>query len=204
MEGGKKVTFHSFPKDEQNIAKWVVKIRRDVGPTFKITRYTKICSRHFRDNEFRVTYKGKKFIKDGVVPSVFPWTKGNERRPLNRGQLAEPVPEEVPDPSPSLNPMAMETEDTTDTSTDTRIAELEKQLDDEYKKNELLRKEKAEVHQLLLNKPKDERNRAFSLDMFKDSDSDICFYTGFPTYNTLTCCLYYLNPGENGENIHYV
>ena len=38
---------------------------------------------------------------------------------------------------------------------------------------------------------------------FKDSDSDINFYTGFPNYQILVTYYNFLNPGENGENIVY-
>lgn len=44
----------------------------------------------------------------------------------------------------------------------------------------------------------------FGIIWFKDSDSDINFYTGFPNYKTLLACYNLLNPGENGENIVYV
>lgn len=40
----------------------------------------------------------------------------------------------------------------------------------------------------------------FGIIRFKDSDSDINFYTGFPNYKTLLACYNLLNPGENGEN----
>ncbi|CAH3044816.1 unnamed protein product, partial [Pocillopora meandrina] len=44
----------------------------------------------------------------------------------------------------------------------------------------------------------------FGIIRFKDSDSDINLYTGFPNYKTLLACYNLLNPGENGENIVYV
>ena len=51
----------------------------------------------------------------------------------------------------------------------------------------------------LINLLKDQ----FGIAKFKDSDSDINFYTGFPNYQTLVTCYNFLNPGENGENIVY-
>lgn len=44
----------------------------------------------------------------------------------------------------------------------------------------------------------------FGIARFKDSDSDINFYTGFPNFQTLLACYNFLNPGENGSNIVYV
>ena len=41
----------------------------------------------------------------------------------------------------------------------------------------------------------------FGKTRFKDSDSDINFYTEFPNYKTLLACNNFLNLGENGENI---
>ena len=43
----------------------------------------------------------------------------------------------------------------------------------------------------------------FNLERFKNDDSSIAFYTGFPNYDTLKAIFNYLNPGENGENINY-
>ena len=44
----------------------------------------------------------------------------------------------------------------------------------------------------------------FGIARFKDSDSDINFYTGFSNFQTLLACYNFLNPGENGSNIVYV
>ena len=41
----------------------------------------------------------------------------------------------------------------------------------------------------------------FRIARFKDSDSDINFYTRFPNFQTLLACYNFLNPGENGSNI---
>ena len=42
----------------------------------------------------------------------------------------------------------------------------------------------------------------FALDNFT-SNEDVAFYSGFPTYNVFMVTYTYLNPGENGENIHF-
>ena len=41
----------------------------------------------------------------------------------------------------------------------------------------------------------------FGKTKFKESDSDINFYTKFPNYKTLLACNKFLSLGENGENI---
>ena len=85
VENGKKVTFHSLPKNNEALKKWLVNIRRDTGTNFCISKYTKVCSRHFRDEDFLITAKGRKFLKNGAVPTKFTWTKANKpRRVLQR------------------------------------------------------------------------------------------------------------------------
>ena len=43
---------------------WLVKIRRDASKDFKSTKRTKICSRYgFKDSDFRLTLKGRRYIK---------------------------------------------------------------------------------------------------------------------------------------------
>ena len=71
IDKAKKVTFHIIPKEPKLLNIWIVTIDRDIGPLFKITHHTKICSRHFQDSDFRITYCGSKFLKPDSIPSVF-------------------------------------------------------------------------------------------------------------------------------------
>ena len=73
------------------------------------------------------------------------------------------------------------------------IARLEEEI-------KALRRENKE----LLKTVDDLARNVFGIAQFKDSDSDINFYTGFPNYQTLVACYNFLSPGENGENIVYV
>ena len=77
---GERVSFHSFPKDKKQIDAWIVKIKRDVGHNFTITKYTRICSRHFTSSDFRITPAKKKYLKDGSTPTVFAWSKPKIKR----------------------------------------------------------------------------------------------------------------------------
>ncbi|CAH3018142.1 unnamed protein product [Porites evermanni] len=58
------LTFHQFPKDEFLRKQWVVKIRRDVGKSFRastlITNGTRVCSVYFKEADFKRTLTGKK------------------------------------------------------------------------------------------------------------------------------------------------
>ena len=55
-------------------------IRREEGRHFRVTKFTKICSRHFRTGDVRKTLGGKCDDKDGVVPSVFPWIRTSPQK----------------------------------------------------------------------------------------------------------------------------
>ena len=60
---------------------WIAKICRDVGPGFNITKRTKICSVHFKADDFFLgvydVQTARRRLKPTAVPSVFPWTANN-------------------------------------------------------------------------------------------------------------------------------
>ena len=76
-----------FPNPLQT---WLVKIRRDASKDFKLTKRTKICSLHFKDLDFRVTLKGRRYIKDDALPSIFPWSVSspNRKSPREKGKIS--------------------------------------------------------------------------------------------------------------------
>ena len=83
--GLEKLSFHSFPDQKTPLAKeWIAKIRRDVGPSFRITKRTKICSMHFNPDDFYHSefdiQTTRPRLKPTAVPSIFPWTIKNPRR----------------------------------------------------------------------------------------------------------------------------
>ena len=47
------------------------------------------------------------------------------------------------------------------------------------------------------------QKQLFTVDRFKDDDSSVRFYTGFPNWHTMSAVYNYLNPGVEGENITY-
>ena len=66
--------------------------------------------------------------------------------------------------------------------------------------------EVAELRQQILElKAKLEvlQKQLFTVDRFKDDDSSVRFYTGFPNWHTMSVVYNYLNPGVEGENITY-
>ena len=55
-ENGVKVSFFKFPTENPEKKKWLHAIRREEGKFFKVTKFTKICSRHFREGEIKVDH----------------------------------------------------------------------------------------------------------------------------------------------------
>ena len=57
----------------------------------QITANTRVCSRHFTEEDYKPTDKsGRRCLKNDVVPSVFNWTvKRKERRKILRTETAE-------------------------------------------------------------------------------------------------------------------
>ena len=99
------LTFHQFPSDQSLRKQWVVKIRRDVGKSFKvswwryrchfcahvfkltyylahfqITNSTRVCSVHFKEGDFKTTLTGKRLLEKHAVPSVFCWSSSPRKR----------------------------------------------------------------------------------------------------------------------------
>ena len=79
-DDGTKVSYFKFPTENQMKKKWLHAIRRDEGKHFKVTEYTNIYSRHFREGDIKKSLAGKNELRDGVVPSVFPWIRTSPRK----------------------------------------------------------------------------------------------------------------------------
>ena len=72
--------------------KWIHAIRRDEGVYFQIKPTTKVCSRHFRENDFIKTLAGRRDLRADAVPSVFAWIRTSPRKrkpPTVRENIAE-------------------------------------------------------------------------------------------------------------------
>ena len=67
---GNQVGFFGFPKDQSLRQEWLVKIWRDVGPQFKLTEATKVCSLYFRPGDVKKGIGDKKielYVKELVL-----------------------------------------------------------------------------------------------------------------------------------------
>ena len=91
--GLRPVSFHSFPDLKTDRAKdWITKIRRDPGTYFTINKNTKICSLHFKPEDYLYSElllpSAKPRLKLTAVPSVFPWTNRVSQRTTVTSKLA--------------------------------------------------------------------------------------------------------------------
>ena len=78
--GGSSLSFHRFPKDEHRRKAWVIAIRRDIGSNFSITSYTRVCSAHFKVDDFAMktlygTPTAVKHVAPTAVPTLFSWNQ---------------------------------------------------------------------------------------------------------------------------------
>ena len=125
-EDGTKISFFKFPHDIGLRKKWLHAIRRDEGKFFQITKYTKVCSRHFRESDLTTTLAGRRELrKNGIpfVPSKFAWIRTSPRKRKapavreNIGEASRSLFEETEtdeEPENSENHMdEMETEEST-------------------------------------------------------------------------------------------
>ncbi|KAH7963426.1 hypothetical protein HPB52_021150 [Rhipicephalus sanguineus] len=79
-------------KDTDWRKRWIIAIKRDEGPFFTVTKFTKVCSRHFTEANYLPNVAGnRRFLKQDAVPSIFafraprppPRKKPRNREPLN-------------------------------------------------------------------------------------------------------------------------
>ncbi|KAH9364378.1 hypothetical protein HPB48_016257 [Haemaphysalis longicornis] len=86
-ENGKKVTYHKFPAIKKVLNSWIIAIKRDPGTYFSIERTTKVCSRHFTENDFVPNVaSGRRYLRENAVPSIFPFLKKVVHRPPPKRQ----------------------------------------------------------------------------------------------------------------------
>lgn len=188
-------------------------IRRDEGEYYQIKPKTKVCSRHFRENDFIKTLASSKDLRADAVPSVFAWTRTSPRKrkpPTVHENIAETSQiileenetEEEPNYSAILvnegelstrwENMKMDAETQTtepnediETTLRKQIADLKCELEKANRRIEAL------------------QNQLFTVKRFQTNDTAISFYTGFPNWDASMAVFRYLNPGDKGENITY-
>ncbi|XP_067654388.1 THAP domain-containing protein 1-like [Haliotis asinina] len=186
------LSFHTFPKPEALRKRWKVAIRRDEGPFFTITRKSVVCSKHFRPEDYKYT-PVRRTLKQGSVPSIFPWTLENmksRKAPAIRHPLMPKNSNSSESPTSSLldcDPHEEE-EDSLSAQTQTdvslpdtqhllkRILELEKEKD-------LLKQ------QLTIER--------FGLERFAGNDDLIQYYTSFRSYKLFRQFFEFVKPSAS-------
>uniref|UniRef100_A0A1Q3F4E5 Putative phd finger domain protein n=1 Tax=Culex tarsalis TaxID=7177 RepID=A0A1Q3F4E5_CULTA len=66
------VSYHKIPANEEQKQRWWVACR--LPDNYVINKGSNLCSRHFRKADFQ-DFKGTKYLlKNGVIPTIFPWS----------------------------------------------------------------------------------------------------------------------------------
>ncbi|XP_069181919.1 THAP domain-containing protein 5-like [Procambarus clarkii] len=97
VKGG-SITFHSFPKDENQRKLWINALRRY---KFVPNTSTRICSKHFENDCFDEEKFGGRWLKKNAVPTIFSFPA----RLHNRSKLQRPQRERVLPTHTSASPV---------------------------------------------------------------------------------------------------
>ncbi|XP_042149597.1 peroxynitrite isomerase THAP4-like [Ixodes scapularis] len=92
---GWAVSLFAIPSDPALRKKWVVAIKRDEGKHFSITKYTKICSGHFREGDYIPNVASKRrYLRQEAVPSIFAFNVA--KRPPRKKPRVRQAPPSTP------------------------------------------------------------------------------------------------------------
>ena len=80
------LSFHRFPHDVEQRAKWLVNIRRD---NFTVTPRCYVCSRHFIKEDVIETPGGLHRLRKGALPVLFEWNGYEVRQRVSIWQRRE-------------------------------------------------------------------------------------------------------------------
>lgn len=225
-DDGNKISFYTFPTEKSLKNKWKHAIRREEGPSFKISASTKVCSRHFREDDIKKSLAGKQLLKPGAVPSLFTWTRTSPRKRKAPKERNTPITTESNTLSGTDDFEIVEERNEESnfeevsqvfvkvfveigTQTDLASSAVELVLTEVATKQEQIHILEHEILELQ-NKCKEfevkvenlER-QIFKLDKFMTNKDTAQFYTGFENWDAFMVVFRYLNPGEKGQNIRY-
>lgn len=106
------VTFHKIPLHPDIRPKWVSLCR--IPEDKKDTKIIYICSRHFLNADF-CSFKGRKYmLRQGVLPSVFPWNKLKKESKKSNLKSEEEIKKEPDTSKTKQECMEVKTESITD------------------------------------------------------------------------------------------
>ena len=188
---------------------------------FQIKKWTKVCSRHFREYDFIKTLSGRRDLRTNAVPSLFPWTRTSPRKrkaPTVREQIGETRRVLLSEIDTNEEPIETENASCSEEGETNEIEGITKQdvvMQTNETADEIGSKDDSDTemnHQLIDLKTKPEKanqrieflqKQMFTVDRFRGDDFSIKFYTGFPNWDTFNAVFKYLNPGNEGQNISY-
>ena len=163
----KELSFRKFPKEKLAREKWINVIKRK---DFIPTDHHRVCSNHF---------KGGKKCGLLHIPTVFPLL------PQPKARKEPKLREYVPPPKKKKKATSAIPKPLEDALVEeiVSVRKVVGTLENEKASLTLaLEKQKMELNNLNIELEK----HKFCLQRFAGSDEDICFYTGFPSYSTLT------------------
>ena len=146
---------------------------------------TKICSEHFKDDDFVFANLsltgGRRRLKHDAIPSIFAWNKTNERMSLTSQKALQPPDIDVHVKQYKYlslnNDVEEETVDILHDGMES-VCDLDPSIAD-------LQKEVLELKIKLLEAQNKLERSFFRLENIKNDDSLVKFYTGFADYETL-------------------
>ncbi|XP_040071801.1 uncharacterized protein LOC120844216 [Ixodes scapularis] len=178
-----------FPKTDNVYRKWITAIRRDESRLFKVSKATKVCSKHFVETDFvRNVASGRRLLYEHAVPSVFSFTKPRVTRKPPKERLPPVIHQalqDLEDPNRNLEQESQNHEDPFPIPELQEVYRLKAQLEAALAKCEVL----------------EARSVPFGVEKFRANDEDIQFYTGLPNYRSFLILLNFVDAGENGRNI---
>ncbi|XP_064476242.1 uncharacterized protein LOC135390375 [Ornithodoros turicata] len=214
----REVSFHRFPKDGTQFKKWIIAIKRDEGPDFSVTKYTKWSPTSQRHSCAKGSRKPPKQRAAPLLP----------RSPAAQSSQAQEPTETVDVPTeeydipitdsdmngdnsiePAFNAPSTEGQEHLLSIIVGKDQEILKFRDKCSALEEQLTSARAATHELraqnesLACQLDEEKQRTsnFSLEKFKHSDEDIMLYTGLPCYEQFMSLMEFLDPGERGCNV---
>ena len=181
-----KLSFHSFPDITSAKGKaWIKRIHRDPDSNFVVGKNTKICSEHFKDDDFvfsNLSLTGeRRRLKHDAIPSIFAWKKTNARISLTSQKALQPPDIDVHVKQIkllSLNKYVEEEIVGTLHDGMESVCNLDPPITD-------LQKEILELKTKLSEAENKLERSLFRLENIKNDDSLVKFYTGFTDYGTL-------------------
>ncbi|CAH3184898.1 unnamed protein product [Porites lobata] len=174
------ISFFSFPLEAKSRNRWLLAIKRQENRDgFVVTEYTKVCEQHFRPEEIKKQFSGRKDLKDKTtIPSIFSWNKSasTPNRKLPKRDVLSKMKKIF-----SLNQNHLEV----------KLSLLIKQKSDVEKDWSEL---KAKIQKL--------EKGQFTSKNIREQEDVFKSFTGFHPVK-FDILFQFLNPGENASNLKY-